>query len=201
MTEPASIVICNSGDRDIWLKERLNGVGSSDAPCVLGISRFKSPMSIYAVKIGADESQIDPMLSKWGHRCEAFVLEDFVEETTRKAELNGELLRSLERPWQTATLDATQWSHVHIGPGVLEIKSTTVAENWADGVPLEHLVQVQHQLAVTGWRWASIAVIVFAYGYHFYWQDIERDEKLISLINETEEEFWFEHVRHRQWRR
>ena len=195
MTDQAFDVVCTSQDRETWEKERLTGVGSSDAPCVLGISRFKSPFAIYAVKIGADDSKIDPMLSKWGHRCEPFVLEDFVEETGREAELHGELIRSRERPWQTATLDATQAGKHRPGPGILEIKSTTVGDNWTDGVPLEHQIQVQHQLAVTGWQWASIAVIVFQYGYHFYWQDIERDESLISLINKTEEEFWFEHVK------
>ena len=196
MTDQAFDVICTSTDREKWLKERLNGVGSSDAPCILSISRFKSPFSIYAVKIGADDSTIDPMLAKWGHRCEPFVLEDFVEETGREVKLHGELLRSRERPWQMATLDAVQFDIAggHDGPGVLEIKSTTVGDNWADGIPLEHQIQVQHQLAVTGWQWASIAVIVFQYGYHFYWQDIERDENLIRLISETEEEFWFEHV-------
>ena len=76
------------------------------------------------------------------------------------------------------------------GPGVLEIKTTSHfrADEWTDEPPLAYQVQVQHQLAVTGYTWASLAVLVG--GNRFFWMDVERDDRFIDALIAREREFW-----------
>jgi predicted phage-related endonuclease len=68
------------------------------------------------------------------------------------------------------------------GCGVLEAKNRAlrpgVLEDWRAGAPLEIVLQVQHQLAVTGWRWGAIAALV---GGRIQIVDVERDDELIAL--------------------
>jgi len=76
------------------------------------------------------------------------------------------------------------------GPGVLELKNVIEfkREDWQDEPPLLYQVQVQHQMAVTGFAWGSIAAIIG--GRSFVWQDIPRNERFIRILLEREEEFW-----------
>lgn len=77
------------------------------------------------------------------------------------------------------------------GPGVLEIKTASAyaRDEWADGEPpLHYQIQVQHQFAVTGYSWGSIAVLFG--GQEFAWLDVERDDAFIEALIAKEREFW-----------
>ena len=49
-------------------------------------------------------------------------------------------------------------------------------------------MQLQHYIAVTGYAGAYIAVLIG--GNTFRWKFIERDEELIFMLIQLEEEFW-----------
>ena len=77
---------------------------------------------------------------------------------------------------------------------VFEAKTASAykQEVWEKGVPLEYMYQVQHYLAVTGWKRAYIAALIG--GNHFIYHVIERDETMISEIIAMERRFWEGHV-------
>ena len=52
----------------------------------------------------------------------------------------------------------------------------------------EARAQLQHQLDVTGYRWGSVAVLLF--GCRMLWADVERDEPFIERLRAAEAEFW-----------
>ena len=176
-------------DREKWLELRRTGIGSSDAPAVLGLSPFGSPLSVYVDKLGFREDREATEAMRWGIKLEPLIAEEFRRETQRKVELSGFLLRSKERPWQIATLDATQESIEHDGPGVLEIKATGFrAGDWTNGIPDHVYAQVQHQLDVTGYGWGSVAVLLF--GCRMLWADVARDDAFLDKMRAAEGELW-----------
>jgi putative phage-type endonuclease len=181
--------IGDSRDRERWLELRRSGIGSSDAPAVLGVSPWGSPLSVYADKIGASVDREASEAMRWGNLLEPLIAEEFAKETGRRVALAGSLLRSAARSWQLSTLDAEQVAIGHDGPGVLEIKATGFrAGDWHEGIPEHVMAQCQHQLATTGWKWGSVAVLLF--GCRLLWADFERDDALIERMNAAEAEFW-----------
>lgn len=182
-------IVCDSFDREAWLEARRSGIGSSDAPGVLGISPFASPLSVYADKIGAAFDKETSEAMRWGTKLEPLIVEEFGQETGRKVVRTNQLIRSTERPWQLATLDAEQEKLGRDGPGVLEIKATGFrAGDWTEGVPAHVFAQVQHQLDVTGYRWGSVAVLMF--GCRMLWADVARDDTFIEKMRAAEADFW-----------
>ena len=57
---------------------------------------------------------------------------------------------------------------------------------------LKHMLQIQHYMAVTGFKGTYIAVLIG--GNSFKWKFVERDEELISMLIKLEADFW-EHVK------
>ena len=52
----------------------------------------------------------------------------------------------------------------------------------------EFQIQVQHEMAVGGWEWGSLAILLN--GRKLLWVDVERDDAFISAMVKTETEFW-----------
>lgn len=182
-------IVCDSTDREAWLAARRAGIGSSDAPGVLGISPFTSPLSVYADKLGLMLDREATEAMKWGTRLEPLIIEEFGQETGRKVARASQLIRSTERPWQLATLDAEQEALGRANTGALEIKATGFrAGDWTEGVPRHVYAQVQHQLDVTGYDWGSVAVLMF--GCRMLWSDVERDDAFIEKMRAAELDFW-----------
>ena len=59
---------------------------------------------------------------------------------------------------------------------------------WEDTIPDEYQLQVQHYMAVTGYKGFYIAVLIG--GNTFRWRFVERDEELIAMLIELERNFW-----------
>jgi putative phage-type endonuclease len=176
-----------------WREVRRQGIGASDAPAILGLSPWKSPIQLYADKLGlADDGTEETEAMRWGRRLEGVIIRAYAEDTDREARAGDPLTvhRSDEWPFMQTTLDGWVMTPSRPGMGVLEIKTTGFfrAEDWADGPPLMYQVQVQHALAVVGARWGSIAVLVG--GQRLLWADIERHDGFIARLIEQERAFW-----------
>src|SRR5262245_42442218 len=102
--------ICDSQDRERWLAERNKGIGASEAAAIVGLSPWESPLAVYARKVGVLETvKEETEAMRWGALLEPLILTEFGIETGREVVRAGKLLRSVERPWQLATLDGLQW--------------------------------------------------------------------------------------------
>lgn len=181
--------------REAWLEARRQAITATDAPVILGVSRFASPFSLYAKKLGLVEDVAESEAMRWGLALEPLIAERYREETGR-ALLDPPawtLYRSPLRPWQASSIDRVilpDPSTGHSGPGLLEIKTAGAhaSDDWADGPPLAYQVQLQHELAVLGYQWGSLAVLIG--GQKFLWTDVERDERFIERMTVAEAAFW-----------
>lgn len=187
-------------DREAWLAARRSGIGSSDAPAILGLTKWRSSLQVYAEKAGLINPSVEETdAQRWGKLLEPVIAAEYERETKRTTYDPGPftIQRCADAPFMLATLDrlvvgffdATTKPPVE-APGVLELKTASVfkREEWHDEPPLMYQVQLQHQLAVTGHLWGSLAVLIG--GQSFYWADIKRNDAFIDKLMLREAEFW-----------
>jgi len=182
-------------NREEWLAGRRAGIGASEAAAVLGLSRYKSPLEVYLEKIGELGPQDDSERMYWGRKLEAIIAQEYGIRTGLKVNLNEDytVLVHPDHEWMRCTLDAIAHDPEK-GPGNVQCKNVDrfSAHEWADGVPEEYLIQVMHEMAVAGFNWGCLAVLIG--GNQFKAYEFERDNELIDLIIEREEHFWKENV-------
>lgn len=178
-------------EKDEWLKERTTGIGGSDASVVLGINNWKSRLELWNEKVTGITKEKDNILLRLGKTLEPFIIEEYIEITKRDVEagtLALENIRSKEYPWMIANLDGRISNDIK-GNGVLECKIKGAYVKWDKEIPDYYYSQIQHCLAVTGYAWASFAVLNFSTG-KLEWKDVERDEEFIKKLIEEERKFW-----------
>lgn len=195
-------IVCQS--REQWLEVRRSGIGASEAAAVLGACNptYGSPLSVYVSKTEPDEEDSGSEASEWGLRLEPMLAEHYSALTKRPLEHSGQYTVHVdhEHPFLLATLDREIVSDVtgrFQGRGVLEIKTANqrYEGDWEDGeAPLQYLIQLMHQLRVTGYSWGSICVLLG--GQRFLWCDFSRDDDFIQKMVERECDFW-NHVQSR----
>lgn len=175
-----------------WLDYRKQGIGGSDAAVVCGISRYKSPVELWMEKTNQMPDQEAGEAAYWGTQLESLVRTEFTKRTGIEVEHRMELLRSDEHPFMQANLDGT-CVHPELGPCIFEAKTASAfkAGEWEDGIPDEYFLQVQHYMAVTGYKGTYIAALIG--GNTFRWKFISRDEGLIAMLVQLEADFW-QHV-------
>ena len=175
-----------------WLAYRKQGIGGSDAAVVCGISRYRSPVELWMEKTNQMPDQEAGEAAYWGTQLEGLVRAEFTKRTGIEVEHRMELLRSDEHPFMQANLDGV-CHNPDIGPCIFEAKTASAfkAGEWEGGIPDEYLLQIQHYMAVTGYRGTYIAALIG--GNSFRWKFIERDDELIAAMILLEERFW-QHV-------
>lgn len=181
-------VMCLSEEN--WLKERLNGITGSDAAVILGVSKWDTPMSLFAAKLGLSEPKEKTEAMSWGLRLEEPLAKAYADETGHAPVKTPPWCIDIndDRRWQKVSLDfdlTVDGEH-----GSLETKTTGahMAKEWEDGVPSYYVAQVQHGMAVTGRTFAVVCVLIG--GQKMLHARVDRDDKAISLLNEAEAEFW-----------
>ncbi len=180
-----------------WLEQRRKGIGGSDAGAVLGLSPYSTPLDVWLDKTGRSEPIEDNEAMYWGRTLEAVVAQVYAERTGDKIRRKG-MTASKEHPFMLANIDRAIVGHAN-GPGVLEIKTAGqhVADQWgesgSDEIPQHYYAQLAHYLAVTGYTWARLAVLIGGRDFRVY--DIPRDEEIIAKLVEEERNFWESYVK------
>ena len=178
------------------LEERRRGIGGSDAGAVLGLNPYRTPVAVWLEKTGRAEPEdlSDNEAVYWGNRLEDVVAEEFSRRTGLKVRRCNRTLTHPDLPFVIAHIDRQILSDGKRGPGVLEVKTAGqyAASKWGpsgtDQVPDEYLVQTAHYLAVTGYAYARLAVLIGGRDLRIY--EIPRDEELIDLVHGQEERIW-----------
>ncbi|MGB5812039.1 MAG: YqaJ viral recombinase family protein [Polyangiales bacterium] len=190
-------ILDDGRDRERWLEARRNTLGASEAATVLGISKFSSPMKLYADKVLGSEHFDNPVM-RFGRIFEEQIAHDFAVMLKRDVKLDGRLVHSKVRPWQSCTLDGRQWRGDRVDAGLLEVKTSlfgweAIHGKDSEGVPPEYYCQLQHQFAVTGLKWGSI-VMFNRTSCDLVYQDVEPDPQYIALLTDAEHKFWHQNV-------
>ena len=172
-----------------WLEYRRKGIGGSDASVVCGINRYKSPVELWLDKTNQIPTEEAGEAAYWGTLLEDVVRSEFSKRTGINVKQVHYILQSEEHPFMLANLDGV-CEHPEFGTCGFEAKTASAykASEWEDGIPDEYQLQIQHYMAVTGYRGFYIAVLIG--GNTFRWKFVERDEDLISMLIELESDFW-----------
>ncbi len=190
---PAKILVSTENmPYEKWLEYRKLGIGGSDASVVCGVSRYKSPVELWMEKTGQMPHQEAGEAAYWGTQLEALVRAEFTRRTGVDVRLVKQILQSEEHPFMLANLDGVCETGDH-GTCIFEAKTASAYKvgEWDDTIPDEYMIQVQHYMAVTGYKGAYIAVLIG--GNTFKWRFIPRDDELIAMLIELEAQFW-DHV-------
>jgi putative phage-type endonuclease len=170
-----------------WLKQRQTGVGSSDAPCLVGVG-FRSAADVYRDKVGPVSDRADDFLDL-GMEMEPIV-EARYQRVMGTTLLLGSGVRHPDRPWQAATLDRTRLDDGR----PVELKTTAgFGDGWGEPgtaeVPPGYWVQVQHQLGVVGGDSADLAALCRISG-EFRVYRIPFDLGFFNWLTDVEGVFW-----------
>jgi putative phage-type endonuclease len=187
-----------TAERRAWLEERRTGLGASDVAAIFGVSPYKSALALYHEKRGdlpIPDSEREALY--WGRMLEEPIAARYADETGRRVERCPpyEIRRHPTHPFLIATLDAVASAAPGLpppagGPGTVEIKNAGFfrRDQWRDEPPLAFLIQANHQMAVTGFEWASLAALVG--GSEFFWTDLARNNAFIEVLIRKAGEFW-----------
>lgn len=194
VTPTGRLVLGPDATRDEWLAARKQGIGSSDAAAILGIDPWNSALSLWLEKTGRVEVDKPNEAMLWGMALEGPIADEFARR---------EGLRILPTPGVLAHKD-TDWLRANpdrmlAGPdderaySFVEVKNVSAwkHDEWdaeAGVMPPNYLIQVLHQLAVTGYDEASVACLIG--GQRLEHLTVQRDQALIDQILEKEAEFW-----------
>lgn len=184
--------------REDWLQRRRSGIGGSDAPVVMGVSRRKSAYALWTEKAGlVDPDLTDNEVLRWGRILEGPIADDYQRITGRKVIDLGPhaIQRHPKREWQICTHDRLIEAIDDRGAGVLSVKymnpiaNQDWEETWVErGGPIDYKVQTQHEMSVSGLRWGSFAVLIWGVGVR--WCDFELNANFEEALVEEEHDFW-----------
>lgn len=149
-------------DREGWLKDRLSGIGASEAAAIVGASPYQTNIELWELKTG--KRLHDDISGKecvqYGIAAEPMLRQmfalDYPEYEVAYKEFD--IVRNAEYPFILATLDG-RLNHKEKGMGVLEIKTADILnadqwKKWDSRIPDNYYIQVIHQLLATGWDYA-----------------------------------------------
>ena len=144
-----------------WLEFRRQGIGGSDASVVCGINKYKSPIELFMEKTGQLPHQEAGEAAYWGTMLESIVRAEFTKRSGIEVISVNAILQSEIHPFMLANLDG-KCQHPEYGDCIFEAKTASayLAGDWEDGIPGPYMLQLQHYMAVTGYKGAYVAVLI-----------------------------------------
>lgn len=199
-------MIIKIDSREEWLKARKKqGIGGSEAGCVLGVNKYKSNVELWFEKTGQREPEdiSDKPAVKFGKFAEPLLRELFRQDYPEyKVDYHEFWMYVSDKyPFIFATLDG-ELTDEDGRRGILEIKTTTIQNKlqwneWEDRIPDSYYAQILHQLAATGWDFAILKAYIRYYKdgelrvsirhFRIDRKDVEGD---ILYLIDREAEFW-----------
>lgn len=179
-------------DREHWHDLRGQNIGASEVAALFDESPYLTAFELWHQKAGNlprvdldDNERVQA-----GNHMEPAIAAWTAEKTGWRIQ---KVRRYLTHPiiqGMGASLDYEIIGHPR-GPGVLEIKNVDglVYREWEGGEPPIHmLLQVQHQMAVSGRRWGAVAACIGGNRLEIF--QYERREPTVALIEQKVADFW-----------
>lgn len=178
-----------------WHATRLRHVGGSEISALWGMqpAYALSHYALWMVKSGrVPAPEVDNPRTRWGLRLEEAIAEAVAEEKGWSVTKGG-YISDPTTPGLGCTLDyiATD-AEGFDGPGALELKNSDWLQHkrsWVDGEPPLHiLLQLQTQIACTGYKWGAVACLIGGNQLEVY--PYQARPKLIAEIRRRVTAFW-----------
>lgn len=180
------IIVDIAQGSDLWKADfRLNGIGSSDSPVVLGNSPYKTVRDLYLEKKGySQEDNSKDFIFALGHKTEGLIRAQFQE-------LTGVEMKPLCAIHSKFNHIRSSFDGFSPKLGVLEAKlvgQEVLSKAREGAIPPHHYTQIQHQLAVAdadvaqwfGHDGKKNGVLV----------EVRADKVYIDKMLDLEHEFW-----------
>lgn len=180
----------NDVARSAWLEARRSGIGGSDAPAILGVSKWSTPYRVWQEKRGELVETPENWSMIWGTQMEPRLRQFYSDATGRDVlmpETPHHIIRHPKYPFMIATPDGGTADE-----RLVEIKTSKSKDGWGepgtDAIPQAYAIQVQHYMCVTGFRVADVVLGIYGSEPAIY--HVEADDELHELIIDAEAEFW-----------
>lgn len=197
-----------------WLRARrkhggLFRIGSSEAPLiVLGEHHGRTQLDLWLEKMGQSPEAADEFDLRQGRALEEVCAKEAAQALGAVRSCKGPgvrlrrrrgIMRHPKRAWMIASLDRVLTGLDSFedqplkGPGLLECKAPRYAGMLRvkqDGLPPAALIQVLHQLEVTGWGWGLCAHYHRDFGVLLHLVRRDQHQSLTSEIIRREKAFW-----------
>lgn len=197
------IVLVDYKNRADWLAARRTAIGASESAALFGVSPYTTKLKLWAEKTGKvqpedfeDREELD-----FGTLFEPIIADRYATVTGRKI-WQGSPFCIAQHP-RLEFVRATPDRFVIEAPdrgslGILQVKNAGSynEKDWKEGPPDFVQIQVQHEMAVTGLQWASVAVCIG--GNRLKHFDVERSPVFIEELEEQCKLFWDSVVRQEQ---
>jgi len=130
-----------------WHRWRMQGIGASDAPVIMGQTAFKTPRTLWSIKTGRMQEGSAGPAARRGRDLERFARRAYERRTGIQMEplclVHGEF------EWMRASLDGLSFD----GSTLLEIKCPLNPRDHSSArqgrIPSQYQAQLQHQLEVS----------------------------------------------------
>lgn len=192
--------IIKPADHEAWLKERENGIGSSEATTLMGVNHYEDRYKLFMRKT----HQIPPKESseqmELGHHLEPAVASRFAEVTGAWIDPKSEgdwLAVDTKREYLRVSPDRI-WvpkdeEHKKENWRILECKTTGMSVD-PDEIPSYWYCQLQYQMGVMGIKKGALAWISSFPVFNFGYREIEFNPAYFELIVQAIDEFWNENI-------
>lgn len=182
-------------DIEQWHQRRARVVGGSEVAALFGCQPdyMLSRYGLWMVKSGrVPPPEVDNPRTRWGLALEEVIGMACAEQEGWTIRKGGHVVDPTT-PGLGCTLDyVIEQEPGKDGPGALELKNVdwmVHRRSWTnDEPPLHILLQHQHQLAATGYRWGAIASLIGGNDLRIYRYDAR--PRLIADIRARVSEFW-----------
>ena len=190
--------------REEFLKERMTGIGGSDAAAICRKNKWSNPVKVYQEKIGEGDPVQDNIRMQIGRALEGGMLELYEELTGIKLSPNPGLIRHPKYDFLLAHVDGiVNDSHI------VEIKvvSSPNHSEWGEpvddgydpkeSIPISYYYQIMHYLMVSGLDEGHMCAYLGGFNpvriYKF-----KRDHGFIARMRAAEINFWNQNVLKKQ---
>src|SRR5690242_4700631 len=172
--------------------DRTKFIGGSDAAGVLALSRWDTPLSVWAEKTGQYiKPEVENEAAELGKELEDYVAKRFERKTGKKVERAGNTFFHPEHSFLGANVDRI----IPLEDAGLECKTASAwkSKEWeGEEIPQEYIIQCYHYMMVTGRRKWYLAVLIG--NQDFKIKELSWNEPVINSLREREVEFWNEFV-------
>jgi len=187
---------------------RPHGIGGSDVAALLGLSPYKSPVQLWAEKVGHPGFEhAQGIHLRLGQHLEPFVAAEYERATGLVAKVHPDPIFHAEHPFFFAHVDrlvqtdpacTNRVGGVTLADTVLECKTSGAfnkgewGEAHTDQVPTPYMLQCAWYMALTHCDRANVAVLIGNNDFRVY--HLHRNSELESAIFDHAKRFWSECV-------
>lgn len=173
--------------------ERKGFIGGSDIAVVLGLSRWKTQLQLWAEKTGKVEPAdlSDNEAVEMGKDLEEFVAKKFEQRSGMKVRRDRRDFVSAEDSRMSAHIDR----RITGTDAILECKTCSAwkAHEWeGEEIPQEYILQVMWYMGITGMHKGYIAVLIG--GQKFLWKEVVWDADLYQQMMDKAVDFMDNYV-------